>query len=209
MTRSPAALAWTLALSCAAAPALAQAPNPAMAEALFEDGQRLFKAGQIHEACGRFAQSQKLDPQLGTLLNLALCHERDGRTASAWAEYLAVVDEATRAGQKERVAFARTHAEALAPRVPRVLLQPAAGAKITSVKVDGTALDEAAWSVPIPLDPGRHEVELGAPGKATRIDTIQVSTTPGTQTVPVGPLEDAPAQVPVASPAMTPSSTPA
>src|SRR3954465_9465866 len=61
--------------------------NRAAAEALFNQGRDLMTAGKFVEACPKFEASQQLDPGLGTMLNLAECYEKTGRTASAWAEY--------------------------------------------------------------------------------------------------------------------------
>jgi predicted TPR repeat methyltransferase len=79
--------AWVLIATLAAAPAFAQEParNPAVAEAVFREAQRLVGEGKVDEACAKFTESQHLDPQLGTLLNLAMCHEKQGRSATALA----------------------------------------------------------------------------------------------------------------------------
>jgi uncharacterized protein HemY len=81
--------------------ALAQG-DKATAEALFAEGRRLMSSGNYATACQKFAASQKLDPALGTSLNLADCYDKSGRTASAWAESRDAAAAAHRVGSKDR-----------------------------------------------------------------------------------------------------------
>src|SRR5271166_3476943 len=87
----------------------------ALAEALFRSARELMAAGKYAEACPKLAESNRIDPKLGTLMNLALCHEKAGKTASAWAEYVQAGEIAQRTGQKERAQVARDKAQALEP----------------------------------------------------------------------------------------------
>src|SRR5262252_3647063 len=73
------------------------------ADALFKEGEQLFSAGKVDEACRKFEASQNLDPALGTLINVAVCHAREGKTASAWAEFHDALAQAKRRGQAARV----------------------------------------------------------------------------------------------------------
>src|SRR5688572_10857098 len=73
---------------CVLAPRAHADEGRAAAEALFREGRRLLGAGQVDAACEKLAQSQKLDPSGGTLMNLADCHERQGKTASAWSGFV-------------------------------------------------------------------------------------------------------------------------
>jgi hypothetical protein len=82
--------------------ARADATAAAAAEQLFLDGKKLLDAGKTHEACEKFAASQETDPGLGTLLHLASCHEKEGKTASAWAEFNEAQAQAQDHGEKDR-----------------------------------------------------------------------------------------------------------
>jgi predicted negative regulator of RcsB-dependent stress response len=59
----------------------------AAAEAAFDAARKHLDAGELDQACAKFEASQRLSPAVGTLLNLADCHERAGRTATAWATF--------------------------------------------------------------------------------------------------------------------------
>lgn len=141
----------------------AHADARAVAEALFRDGTQLLTAGHTDEACPKLAESQRLDPALGTLFYLAACHEKQGLTASAWSEFSSATAWAQRTNQPERVAFGRKHLAQLEPKLSTVVLSadPVAGLEL---RVDDGLLSAAAIGTPLPVDPGSHTIEARAPG---------------------------------------------
>jgi hypothetical protein len=171
----------------------------AIAEALFRAGRELMTAGDVTQACPKFAESQRLDPKPGTLMNLALCHEKAGRTASAWSEYLQAAELSRRAGQSEREAVARTRARALEPVLAHVVLQESPTPSAT-VTLDGQVIGGGAFGTPIPIDFGDHILVETAKGKKTATVSFTVSTAAEQQTVHVPALEDAEPPPPPPSP---------
>ncbi len=175
-------------------PALARAAggDKAAAEALFTEGRRLMDAGRYSEACPKFESSQRLDPGVGTMLNLAECYEKTGRTASAWAEFREVISAAKAAESKEREELARQRAAALESKLARltIALSPAAAAtRGIEVRRDGLLVDSGELSSPIPVDPGKHVVEATAPGKLKWYTTVELSADGAREAVTVPALE--------------------
>jgi hypothetical protein len=143
-----------------------EGPEKAAALALFQEGRQLLDSGDYPKACAKLAESHRLDPGGGTLLNLALCHERQGRLATAWAEFQDALRMARLDRRSDRLAFAETHLADLEPRVPRVEIvvevRDRSGLRLA---LNGVAIREAAWGSMIPVDPGKVLVEARAPGK--------------------------------------------
>ncbi|NUO47576.1 MAG: tetratricopeptide repeat protein [Polyangiaceae bacterium] len=80
------------------------------AQELFDQGRRAFAQGRVDEACKAFEASMAAEPANGTLLNLARCHERQGKLELARAEYQRVAAVASRDGQVARGKIARARA---------------------------------------------------------------------------------------------------
>jgi hypothetical protein len=139
------------------------------ADRLFEESKALLSAGRFTEACPKLAESESLDPATGTLLALALCHEAEGKTASAYAELVRVSEAATREGRPDRVKVADAHLARLGPVVSRVLVAvPPEVSRIAGllIECDGRAVPPPEWNHAAPFDPGEHVVAASAPGRA-------------------------------------------
>lgn len=174
-----------------AALAHADETNEQKAERLFRSGEKKFDAGKHAEACADFGASLKLAPKLGTLLNVALCHENTGKPATAWHEYHHAAAWATQNGQKDRREYALAHLAALEPKLPRVGLQLPPLVAIANLDLDGEPLPEQRWYLPLFLDPGEHVVAVTAPGKQRTTVRFRVADSPAEQLVVIpSPLDD-------------------
>src|SRR5258708_37292521 len=72
--------------------------DPVAARTLFDEGRKLLADGKYDAACPKLEESQRLDPGMGTLVNLAECWEHIGRTALAWARFHKGTDPARTEG---------------------------------------------------------------------------------------------------------------
>jgi hypothetical protein len=169
------ALATALLVSCSAAPALsADAPADARAEQLFREGRAALARGDHAEACARFAESQRLDPAPGTLLNLGECSQHLGLYASAFAHYSAA---AALLGGDTRLAIAKQKLAEIEPQLSRLTVVLAPGAPAgTKVTRDEHTLAEAELGVAARLDRGEHRVVVRAPGREARAFTVLLPT---------------------------------
>jgi hypothetical protein len=166
---------------------------------LFQDAKSLMSAGRYAEACPKLAESQRLDPGTGTLLALALCHQSQGRSASAWAEFTEVAGAAQKDNRADRVRVSREHIRQLEPTLSRLTITvppSVAGVKGLEVTRDGSWVGPAVWGTAVPLDPGEHTIEAWAPGKKRWTMKVQFTPTGNSQTVAVPALEGAPAAAP-------------
>lgn len=162
-------------LTCARARADA-APAPkteALAQVLFEEGIVLMREGRFDEACPKLAESQRLDPGGGTVLNLGSCLEQLGQLASAYAAYGEALSAAIRDKRRERESTARDRLAALLPKMSRLELH-VGDASLPELRLDGLVLGATAWKTPIPIDPGSHVLEASGPGLVPWKRVIQV-----------------------------------
>lgn len=139
----------------------------ALAEALFLEGKRLLLEGRPEQACPKLEESQRIDPAGGTLLMLALCLERQGKLASAWATFSSALSVAQHEHVAEREAVAKEHLAALEPRLSRLVVQVSPELRAKEglvVRWDGVVFAEPSWGIGVPVDAGEHTVDAAWPG---------------------------------------------
>jgi hypothetical protein len=161
--------------------------DKALATILFQEGRGLMSEGRIPEACQKLEESQRLDPSGGTLLNLALCHEQDGRLASSWSEFKEAITVARRDGRRDRENEAVNRVAALEPRLSRLTIVVPASAQVEGLLIerDGHEVGRGAWSTAIPVDGGTHVVRATALGRDPFTKTIIVGKESDSRTVDV------------------------
>lgn len=148
-----AALAFATSMHAGAAHAQAD-----RAEKLFTEGQELMRGGNVAEACGKLEESFKLDAAMGTLLNMAFCHEKQGRVGLAWREYRSAAARAQTEGQAQRAKFAAGRAVEIEAKLVRAQVVPPRGDNVRALRIDGDRIDGDLTV--IHLEPGRHVVDV-------------------------------------------------
>lgn len=138
-----------------------------LAETLYREGRRLLAEQRYDEAIAKLSESYRIDPGVGTLLALAVCHEAQGRYATAWVEFSDAMRAAQRDKREDRVQLAREHLAQIEPKLSRltIAIAPQEEQGTLELRLDGVRLGVAAQGVAVPIDPGLHRVEASAPGK--------------------------------------------
>lgn len=132
---------------------------------------------RFDQACAKFAESQRLGPASGTLLNLGECHAKANRMASAWAAFNQTIALARSANQTDREQYAKERiAEIEGSLVKLAIKVEGTDTKGLVVKRDSVELGQAAWGTPVPVDAGPHVIEASAPGKKTFRTTVDIGT---------------------------------
>lgn len=206
-------VAGSLSLSAASSVAVAQtsAADKAAAEALFDQGRKLLGDGKYAEACTRLEQSQRIDPGIGTLLYLADCYEKSGRTASAWATFRQAASEARAQGQARRAQAGTDRADLLEPKLSRLAIDVSPDTKSIpglAVKRGAETVRPGLFGVPIPVDPGQVTVEASAPGYQTWKKSVAVGDQAARVRVTVPALSKAAAATPTEAPPAQPPPAP-
>ena len=153
-----------------AAPAMAQAPpspattDPPTAAELFHQGRAALEEKNYEVACPKFAESQRLDPHVGTLISLAECEEATGRLARARGYWQQAIDLA-RTLVDSRQSVAQERFDQIDRRVPRLTLR--SGANLPAERVvrkDDVEVGRMNLDAPLPVEVGKHTITVSSPG---------------------------------------------
>jgi tetratricopeptide (TPR) repeat protein len=180
-------------LLAAAASSAAAQPAGAQAEVLYDEGRALMTAGKTAEACAAFAQSQKLDPQLTTLIALGTCHEKLGQIATAWGLFLEVerqtrsaTDRLTRDLRKTAV----DRAANLEPRVSKLTISVPDKSKLDQLEIvrGDESIPPVMWNRALPIDGGSYTVIARAPGSSAWSTKVTIKAEGDVKTVDIPDL---------------------
>lgn len=168
-------------------------PAAQRAQDLFDVAMKMIDAGDYKPACPLLEQSEQLDPGMGTRFRLAECYEKTGRLASAWRLFNDVAEAARIERAPDREQVARERAAALAPRLPRLVINvpPEVSTLIgLDVRFRGEKIFHDRWGTPLPADLGEQTVEVKASGKKTWSQTVNFEKPQQSQAIDVPMLED-------------------
>jgi hypothetical protein len=203
------------ALLLALAPALqaprlvAAEPTPSelsVARRLFDEGRAAEDAARWSEAADKFRRATAIKDTPGLRFHLARCQEELGAFVEALVEYdraRELIDSGVRAADVEKLlAEARERVRA---KVAQLTLRLPSDVQNVSVELDGKALSASVLGVPMPINPGKHQVSAVAVGRARFSSELTLGT---------GEVRQLSIELPIASaaskaPASTPTSTPA
>jgi hypothetical protein len=142
----------------------------ALAETLFNQGRELEKQGKDFEACGKFREALKHDPNaVGAILNVARCDEEAGLVASAARLFAEARDRARELQEgvtdTPLLRAAGDHIATLTPEIPYLALAftepPTADTRVI-VNDNPVELDRVGH---IAVDPGTVTIAVSQPGR--------------------------------------------
>jgi hypothetical protein len=168
---------------------LVRANDPAAAEVLFQEGRKLMAEGQIGAGCEKLKDSFALDPMSGTLLNLADCYEKQGRTATAWARFQNAVSLAKNQGKTEQAAEANRRLKVLEAQLSQLTIlvpEPVPGLE---VRRDDVEVSPSTYGVRVPVDPGSVVVVASAAGYRTVRLNVEIGAHRDKKSVTIPKLE--------------------
>jgi hypothetical protein len=141
--------------------------DAAQAEQLFRDAKKLFDEGKLSEACAAWEASERMDPSLGTLTNIANCREKNGDLATAWEAYVALERRTAGIGKYQSLNdLGRKKATELEPRLSYLTINVPDEVRVEGLEVfrGGKLVDPGAWNRALPIDGGEHTITGRAPG---------------------------------------------
>jgi hypothetical protein len=160
-------------------PVLAQTADANPAEELFKEGRAALARKDYALACAKLADSNHLEPAVGTLISLGQCNEAQNKLVVARQHYFEAAELADAKHdplQRERVA--REKLAELDKRIAHLTVEAGKDAPANVVvKQDDIALPFSAFGSAQAVDPGKHILVVSAEGRAP--STIEVSLAEG------------------------------
>jgi hypothetical protein len=154
------------ALAAPQGPTGSESGRPAMdnaaAEAKFNAGLRLFKAGKMADALPVFREVAENNGSPNARLYVGHCLQQLGKYVDAHKAFTAVVKQTT---QRADTKYEQTREAALAqlgllePRVAKIVVSVVDVPSGLAVKLDGATVEEKDLGSPLVVEPGTHHIE--------------------------------------------------
>lgn len=178
-------------------------PTVAQAQSLFDQARTLLDQGKVEQACAAYEASQKLDPTVSTLLNLAACRERNQQLATAWGYFVQAKRLASERGDAKLQAVASRHADRLRTRVSYLTVIVPESQRVPKLVVSRGAesLDPSTWGFALPLDGGTYTLSAAANGRVLWSASITLAPSSDAKVIEVGKTEESAASIQPAKPA--------
>jgi hypothetical protein len=165
-----------------ATPAVARAQisdaDRATARSLAVEGQEALDRKDFPTALDRFHRADAIIHAPTLLLGVARAQVGMGQWIAAQESYNRILREGAPEGSPEpffeALDAARKELDALAPRIPQVLIT-VQGADAAEVTIDGEPVPRAAIGVKRPVDPGTHIIRAKAEGRAPVMVEVEVA----------------------------------
>jgi hypothetical protein len=167
--------------------------DPAAAEALFQEGRQAMEEGDLDAACEKFEASLVLEASSGTQLNLAACRAKQGRSATAWAHFVAAERLARTQRRADHELEASRRAQELQTELSYLTIRVSEPVPDLEVTRNGQRVASGVFGAKIPVDPGRFVIEASAPGYVPVRRQVTLGLHRDHQLVELPRLERAPA----------------
>ena len=131
--------------------------------------------GKYDVACPKFRESFRLDPHVGSAINLADCEVAAGHLAMARIHFQEAIEVAHSLGD-QRESFAADRLAQIDARVPRLTLR--AGSSFPTdgiVTKDGVVVGSINLGVPLPVEVGAHIVTVSSHGFSPKTLTVELA----------------------------------
>ncbi len=162
--------------------------DTAAAHSLHQLGEALMRMGDLDEACPKLEQSLAAEVSSETALLLALCHDKQGKLASAWAGYRQAAVMLRAAGRDADAHQAAERALDLGPKVPKLTIVPAQRVPGMEIWRDGVKFGAGVFGVPVAINPGKHTVDVRAAGYQSWSTELSIGANGDRPIVAVPPL---------------------
>jgi hypothetical protein len=183
----------------------------AEADALFDQGRELLRAGKIAQACEAFDASQKIAAAVSTLLNQADCREQNQQYATAYGLFRDAERQTRTASDPYTEGLsklARDRGKALEARFSTLTIVVPDAVRVGGLEIlrNGSAIEPLTWGHALPADGGTYTITARAPEHEPWSTTIRIELERDAKTVTIEPLAAQVAATPVAGSAPSPRS---